>query len=142
MNAIEKLDKPGRDKTVALLTKRGFHYEEPPKKTLAYDLKFYDNNNNLYLIEIKNRSLKCKEYDDLFLEVDKYERLQNWKLKLGAKAVYYFNWIGDEVYIFNIDDKTTTERKVAQYMNAATYKSTAKIKKEVFLLSKKDAKVF
>lgn len=139
---IKKLDEPGRRKFKQLCKKLGYEYFEPSNDKLAYDCGFIYNGNK-YIVELKDRSLKYEKYDDLILEKDKCIRLLKWKNITNSKAAYYVNFFGDLCYIFNIQhsilDRPTTEK----WMNALTAASTqVKTKKEVYLLNKKDAKLF
>jgi len=139
---IKTLDKPGRDKFKQLCNKLGYIYSEPANEKLAYDAMISYKGKN-YVIEIKNRSLDCEKYDTLFLEQDKYYRVQAWKDRLNADGAYYVNWIGDTAYIFNLDDEQTTKTLEKKWMNSVTAKSrTQKIQKNVYIINKDLATVY
>ena len=111
---IIKLDKPGRDKTIKICDEYGWKFEEPERADLAYDCKIKFNSDIFAVVEIKNRSIKYENYDTLFLQQDKYENLLKWKKRLGADKALYFNWVGDNCYVFDIDkvDKTNDEYSI------------------------------
>lgn len=136
---IIKLDNIGRKKTIKLCEQRGWKFEEPTRPDLAYDCTIKLNSDVIAVVEIKNRSLKCANYDTLFLQIDKYNNLLKWKDKLNADLALYINWIGDECYIFDID-KVEQSSLTEKWMNNITAdKSLGKVKKQVYELSKKYA---
>lgn len=137
---IKALDKPGREKFKKLCAKMGYNYFEPENEKLAYDCGFIWKGKK-YIVELKDRSPMYECYDELILEQDKAERLIKWKQRLEAHRAYYVNFFGDTVYIFNIDEKVLEKPSKKMWMNAVTAESrTNKIKKDVYLLDKKEAR--
>lgn len=137
---IKALDKPGREKFKKLCAKMGYSYFEPDNEKLAYDCGFTWKGKK-YIVELKDRSPMYECYDELILEKDKAERLIKWKQRLEAHRAYYVNFFGDNVYIFNIDEKVLEKPSKMMWMNAVTAESrTNKVKKEVYLLDKKEAR--
>lgn len=142
MTTHEQLDQPGRQKTILLCQQKGYQWEEPTNKYLAYD-GIVICHNKKYIVEIKDRGLECARYKELFLEKDKYERLKNWKTKLDAAGIFYINWIGTNAYIFNLDDPTLIGEPQKKYMNRVTaYSRKEKVEKEVYLLEKNKAHLY
>lgn len=140
INKMKELDKPGRDKFKALCSKLGYIYFEPENEKLAYDCGF-EYKGKKYIVELKDRSPMYECYDELILEKDKAERLIKWKHRLEANRAYYVNFFGDNIYIFNIDEKVLEKPSKTMWMNAVTAESrTNKVKKEVYLLDKKEAR--
>lgn len=137
---IIKLDKPGRDKTIKICDEYGWKFDEPDRSDLAYDCIIKFNSDIFAVVEIKNRSIKYENYDTLFLQQDKYENLLKWRKRLGADKALYFNWVGDNCYVFDIDkvDKNSLTEKLMNKITAD--KSSGKILKKVYELNKKDAK--
>lgn len=139
---IKSLDKPGRDKTKKLCEKLGYKWGEPDNEKLAYDCYFIYKGKK-YLVEIKDRNPEYDKYDELILEVDKYNRVENWKNRLNANGCYYINWFGDKCYIFNLDDSYITEHKDRKIMNRVTAASRVdKCYKDVYLVDKNKAKIY
>lgn len=142
MNKYELADKLGRDKVIDLAKREGWEFSEPRNNKLAYDC-YLKVKGKLFIAEIKNRDEKYNNYPTLFLQKDKYERLQYWKTKLNAYGVLYINCIGDNIYIFNLDKPETTKQLITQWMNVITVESTKiKAPKEVYVLEKQNAKKY
>jgi len=141
INNIKKLDKPGRDKFIELCKRLNIKYIEPSREDLCYDC-LIEYKGKQYIVELKNRSSKYKNYDTLFLEKGKYERLLNNIKKLNVNGAYYICWIDNDAYIYNIKESFITENLQEKWMNNITAdKNTKKISKLVYILKKSDAKI-
>lgn len=133
---IKTLDKPGRDKFIQLCNQLHLQYGEPENDKLAYDC-YIVYKGKKYIIELKDRDPKYEQYEDYILEQDKYERVMNWKERLGAAGAYYCNWFGDTAYLFNLEDKRIKDKPANKWMNAVTAKSrTEKIEKKIYYINK------
>ena len=136
---IKKLDKPGRDKFIKLCETLNLEYGEPENEKLSYDC-FIIYKGKKYLVELKDRDPKYEQYDDLILEQDKYNRIMNWKNKLGAAGAYYCNWFGNNAYLWNLDKKCITAKPAKKWMNKITAASREeKVEKDIFYINKTDA---
>ena len=136
---IKKLDKPGRDKFIKLCETLNLEYGEPENEKLSYDC-FIIYKGKKYLVELKDRDPKYEQYDDLILEQDKYNRIMNWKNKLGAAGAYYCNWFGNNAYLWNLDKKCITAKPAKKWMNKITAASREeKVEKDIFYINKSDA---
>lgn len=139
---IKKLDAPGRDKFKKLCYKLGYEFGEPTNEKLAYDC-FFKYKGKVYLVELKDRKPEYEKYDELILEVDKYNRVMNWKERLNAAGCYYVQWFGNTAYIFNLEEDYITQHQERKIMNRVTAASTTdKCFKDVYLVNKKNAKKF
>ena len=138
------LDKPGRDKFKRMCEYYGWEYGEPQNDKLAFDC-WFKAEGYLWLVEIKDRGPEAEKYDDLILEVDRYERIAKWNNKLYEQGVpiggsLYVNWIGDTAYIFELWEDYVTKNRTSFLMNEVTARSREeKVMKDVFLLPKSKA---
>lgn len=140
---LDELEANGIEQVKKMCENHGLFFGQANMEHRAYDC-FITNKvtRKTSICEIKNR-YNADNYDTLFMEVDKLNRLLKWKEKFLCWKAFYINVLGTTLYIFEVDEDTLKKYPTAKrWMNSKTYESTDnKTMKEVIELPKSDAKI-
>lgn len=142
MNTFQQLDEYGQSKVIPELNNifSGFSmtYEQHVIDKGRIDIYFTaEKNGNKYdyASECKDRWYTHTQFDEWFIEVDKYNELMN----SGKKPLYINTFKDDWLIIWDLQ-KCKTLKEEERWLDKSTVaKWRGKVKKKIYLLSTKEA---
>ena len=133
---INQYEDKGRDKFKRLCETLNYDYENNSDMTAHYDGTVHYKGRD-YLIEIKDRNIKFKDYPTVMFEMYKNNALRNAVCEQGANGAYYVCFYDNEAFIFNVfDDEVEAITPVNVTCNRYTAFDGGKVEKPVKLLPK------
>lgn len=133
---IVKYEDKGREKFQRLCDSLNYDYENNSNLTAHYDGTVHYHGRD-YLIEIKDRNIKFKDYPTVMFEMYKNDALRNAVCETGANGAYYVCFYDNEAFIFNVYDKDVEAiTPVNVTCNRYTAFDGGKVEKPVKLLPK------
>lgn len=133
---IIQYEDKGRSKFQRLCETLNYDYENNSDITAHYDGTVHYHGRN-YLIEIKDRNIKFKDYPTIMFETYKNDALRNAVSEQGADGAFYACFYDNEAYIYNIYD---IEVEAIKPTNVTCNRYTAfdggRVEKSVLLLPK------
>lgn len=133
---IIQYEDKGRSKFQRLCEMLNYDYENNSDITAHYDGTVHYKGKD-YLIEIKDRNIKFKEYPTIMFEEYKNDTLRNAVSEQGADGAFYVCFYDNEAFIYNIYD---TEVEAITPVNVTCNRYTAfdggRVEKPVKLLPK------
>lgn len=126
----------GREKFKRLCETLNYDYENNSDMTAHYDGTVHYKGRD-YLIEIKDRNVKFKEYPTIMFECYKNDAIRNAVSEQGANGAYYVCFYDNEAFIFNVyDEEVEAITPVNVTCNRYTAFDGGKVEKPVKLLPK------
>ena len=99
MNNFQTSELTGRDKFKMILDYHNTDCYFTSGEYDVYDAYYFDNENNKYIVEIKDRQVSHTAYKDFVFEVDKYNRLRyEMQRNNQIKGIYYVNFFTDNYF--------------------------------------------
>lgn len=133
---ILKYEDKGRDKFKRLCETLNYDYENNSNLTEHYDGTVHYHGKD-YLIEIKDRNTKFKEYPTIMFEEYKNDAIRQSVTDTGANGAYYVCFYDNEAFIFNVfDDEVEATPTTYVTCNRYTAFDGGKVEKPVKLLPK------
>lgn len=133
---IIKYEDKGRAKFQRLCETLNYDYENNSNLTAHFDGTVHYHGRN-YLIEIKDRNTKFKDYSTVMFECYKNDALRNAVCEQGANGAYYVCFYDNEAFIFNVyDEEVEAITAVNVTCNRYTAFNGGKVEKPVKLLPK------
>lgn len=141
-NVIISYEERGREKMRRLCETLNYDYENNSDITEHFDGTLHYHGKN-YLIEVKDRNIKFKDYPTIMYEQYKDDALKEAVEQLGANGAFYVCFYDNEAFIFNVyDDDVQSITPTNVPCNKYTAFDGGKVEKSVYLLPKRLARKY